>query len=406
MKVLLINKFYHMAGGAERYVFEWEKILRARGHEVVVFSMEHPRNAASDYARCFVSHVDFGAGGPVERLRAAARSVFSFEARRKVREMLWETRPDMAHVHSYCYQLTPSILGPLRDAGVPVVQTAHEYYHACANQHLYDFRSNRICERCRRSRLAPFWTRCVKGSLTASAAAFGAKLVDDVLGLSRGGIDCVVAPSAFMRDKMIEFGWPARRVVRVPNFVDAASAIEGAGPGEYILFLGRLVAHKGAGTLLRAAERLPQVPMKIAGSGPMEEELQRFASGRGLDNVEFLGFRDGHELKALVAGSRAVAIPSEWHENASIAVLESMAAARCVVASDVGGVSEQVRHGQEGLLFPMGDVNALVARLRRVWDNPEEAVTLGGRGRRRVMTRFSPMTHYRHMMRLFRGLLP
>ena len=406
MKVLLVNKYYHMSGGAERCVFEWEKLLRAHGHEVAVFSMQHPQNAPCAQAEWFVEQVDFARElGPWARLRAAGRSVFSVEARRKLRGLLRATRPDIAHVHSYCYQLTPSIFLPLRDAGVPVVQTAHEYYHTCANQRLVDGRTQAICERCRRCRFSPLWTRCVKGSLAASGAAVAAKLADDLSGWSRRGIACVVAPSGFMRAKVIEAGWPARRVVHVPNYVDTASVRASRRRGDYVLFLGRLVRHKGPMAVLHAAEKLGDVPVKLAGDGPMSAELRAFVRERGLANVEFLGFRDGDALRRTVEHCRCVVVPSEWYENASIAILEAMAAARPVVAADIGGIGEQVRHEREGLLFRPGDVAGLVACLRRLWDNPDDAVALGVGGRRRVETVFSPETHYRSMMSLFRGLL-
>lgn len=406
MKVLLINKFYYPSGGAERYVFDWEQALRDRGHEVAVFSMQHPRNAPSAQAPWFVSRVDFSeAHGPTARLRTGLRSIYSFEARRRLRGLLREVRPDIAHVHSYCYQLTPSIFAPLRQAGVPVVQTAHEYYHACANQRLYDGRRFQICERCPREHWAPVRARCVKGSLSASLAAWTAKALDDRLGLSRRGIDLLVAPSAFMRAKTIEAGWPEDRVAHVPNFVDVNAIRPADGPGRYVVFVGRLVRHKGPLALLRAAEQLRDVPVKIVGEGPMMSELRAFVAERGLSHVDLAGFREGEDLRRLVAESRAVVAPSEWYENASLVVLEAMAAARAVMASDIGGVGEQVRHEQEGLLFPAGDLGGLVAGVRRLWDNPREAVALGRRGRDRVEAMFSADVHYRRMMALFRGLL-
>ena len=406
MKVLLINKFYFPSGGAERCVFEWERALRERGHETAVFSMAHPRNAAGPQSPWFVSRVDFtGAGGPLGRFRAAVRSVYSREARRKLRALVGEVRPDVAHVHSYCYQLTPSVFDPLREAGIPVVQTAHEYYHVCANQRLLNSRTSAICEQCRTTGLAPLWTRCVKGSLAASAAACAAKTVDRVLGMSRRGIDRVVTPSAFMRNKMIEFGQRAERIVHVPNFVDTDDIQAAPGPGSHVLFVGRLVRHKGPLTLLRAAAQLRDVPIKFVGDGPLSDELRAAAQEQGLDNVEFSGFLQGSELRRAVADSRAVVVPSEWYENASLVVLEAMAAARAVVASDIGGIGEQVRHEQEGLLFRPGDVEGLVACLRRLWDNPEEAASLGRKGRARAESLFSVETHYQSLMALFQELL-
>jgi glycosyltransferase involved in cell wall biosynthesis len=406
MRVLLVNKFYYLAGGAERYVFEWQRLLHSRGHETAVFSMRHPRNAPSPYFRWFVSEVDFAApGGALGRLRAAAKAIYSFEARARLRDLLRHWRPDVAHVHSYCYQLTPSIFGALRDADVPVAQTAHEYYHVCANQHLYDAAADRVCERCRRGRLAMLSARCVKASAAATAAAWAARMVDDGLRLSRWGIRAVIAPSRFMRSRLVAAGWPQSRVTHVPNFVDTDAIRPVSSPGDYMLFVGRLVGHKGVRTLLEAAAHLPHVPLKIAGDGPLMDEAQACARRLGRGDVEFAGFRDGEDLRRLVAGSRAVVTPSEWYENAPLVILEAMAAGRAVIASDIGGIGEQVRHGREGLLFPAGDAQALVACMHCLWDNPSEAVSLGAQGRRRAEEAFSAAEHYRRVMRVFRGML-
>src|SRR3989304_10055480 len=119
MKVLLINKFYFLSGGAERYLYEWEKLLRLHGHDVIVFSMRHPDNRPCKQERFFVREVSFGTGLTLsDKLRAALHSIWSYEAARNLRAMLKEEgRPDIAHLHSFVYQLTPSILEPLSELG-------------------------------------------------------------------------------------------------------------------------------------------------------------------------------------------------------------------------------------------------------------------------------------------------
>ena len=243
MKVLLINKFYHLNGGAERHLLEWQKLLLAHGHQVSIFSMKDPRNRPSPQEPYFIDPVRFdGPLTPPQKLRAAAHSIWCRQAARRIEALLAaEGPPDIAHLHSFVYQLTPSILGPLARRGVPIVQSCHEYAHVCVNQHLYNQRTDRPCEEClRRGRLAPLWTRCMKGSFAASATAVAAGLADSLLGRSRTRIRRFFAVSDFMRAELIRGGLPADRVFHVPNFIDPASIPPADGAGEYLLFLGRL----------------------------------------------------------------------------------------------------------------------------------------------------------------------
>ena len=404
MRVLLINKFYHLSGGAERYVFEWQKILRARGHDVMVFSMHHPRNEHCREERFFVDQVrfatDLSAG---EKLSVALHSVWSREATQKMRALLKSERaPDIAHLHSFMFQLTPSILEPLRQRGVPIVQTCHEYAYVCVNQHLYNHRTNNICEAClRRGRLSPLRARCIKGSFAASATGVLAGLFDTFLGRSATRIRRFLTPSAFMQSKMVQGGLPASRVFHVPNFVDVSTIHPSDSAGDYILFLGRLVAHKGIMTFLKAAESVPDVPCKIAGDGPLTDQVRAAISCRNLENVELLGFCEGPQLWEIIRKSRVVVVPSEWFENGPLAVLEAMAAARPVIATRIAGIPEMVEHGCEGILFEPGSAEALAEAMALLWQYPDRARYMGRLGRRKVETRYNPDVHYDTVMSHF-----
>ena len=406
MRILLVNKFYRASGGAERYVQLWRRLLEERGHTVIPFAMQDPRNWPTPYERFFARPISFNEGAPLRRrLAAAPRSVFSLDARRRIAALLRAVRPDVAHVHSYCYQLTPSILGPLRRAGVPVIQTAHEYKHACANQHLYDPRTGRICEACRGGRwYAPAVRRCIKGSLPASIAGCIEHAADRLIGMSRRGIGRVVAPSAFLRRKLIAFGCPGRWIVCVPNFVFPEDFSPRRRAEPYFLFLGRLVRHKGVATLLEAVRQAPAVRLVVAGDGPERPAAQNLASACG-GRVEWKGFLDGAPLRSLLERCLAVVVPSQWYENCPYAVLEAMASGRAVVASRIGGIPELVEDGATGLLFEPGDCAGLVERLRRLWDDRSLAAQLGRAGRRRVEALYAPDAHYRRMMGVIRGVM-
>ena len=408
MKVLLINKFYYLSGGAERYVFEWEKLLRAHGHQVLVFSMRDPRNRPCAQERFFADPVRFDTALPAgDKLRAAAHSVWSRDAGRRLEALLRaEGTPDIAHLHSFMYQLTPAVLRPLIERGVPLVQTCHEYFHICVNQHLYNHRIDRICEAClRHGRLAPLWTRCIKGSLAASAAGCAAGLADAFLGRTRDHIQRFFAVGEFMRGKLIEGGLPPRRVVRMPNFVDAQSIAPGDGPGDYILFLGRLVPQKGIGTFLRAAGLSAGIPCKIAGGGALEPDVRRRIAQDGLTHVEALGHLESDVLCEIVRRARAVVVPSEWYEPFPLAILEAMAARRPVIATAIAGPAEMVSHREDGLLFEPGDAAGLAGAMQELWQDPSAAMEMGRRGREKVVNWYNPRDHYERLIGHFREVV-
>ena len=278
MKILLINKFYYLSGGAERYLLEWERLLRSRGHDVMIFSMRHPANFPSRQERFFLDRVRFDADQPpAARLRAAAHAIWSREAEARLRAMLRsEGTPDLAHLQSFMYQLTPSVLAPLAARGVPIVQTCHDYAHVCVNQHLYNHRVNRICEEClRHGRLAPLWTRCMKGSVAASAAGCAAGCSDALFGRTRETIRRFIVPGEFMRRKLIAGGMPSP--ARLP-----CSAFHPPGLDRSLASSGRLHPLPGPPRAGKGNLDLPQsggVPARR----PLQGRRDRRAGGGGAD---------------------------------------------------------------------------------------------------------------------------
>ena len=162
---------------------------------------------------------------------------------------------------------------------------------------------------------------------------------------------------------------------------------------------GRLTAEKGVATALEAA-RLAGVPIVIAGTGPLSDSLAaRFPE------VSFVGLLGQEELRHLLGTATAVVVPSQWFENASMSVLEAMAAGVPVVASRIGGIPEQVIDGREGLLVPPGDVDALAAAMARLWTEPELATAMGARARQTVRERFSPSAHVSGLVDIYQNAI-
>lgn len=409
MKILLVNKFFHPAGGAERYARLWTRVLEERGHTVIPFAMKHPLNTTTPYSKYFVERRRFfdsdadneNRAGRLNKIRAAFGAIYSVEAARKIDALIHDERPDAAHVNSYCYQLTGSILPLLKNSGIPVIQTAHEYKHICANQRLYDMNAGEICEACDNGRwYAPLLRRCLRGSFAASATACVESALDRLMNLSRKNIDCVISPSDFMRRKMLQFGFVNPPIEHVTNLIFAEDFRADLTAEPYFLYAGRLVAHKGVQTLIEAVGRIPGARLLIAGDGPLGDEVERAAQLSPAE-VKTLGFQNETELRDLMEKCRAAVVPSEWYENCPYAVLEPMAAGRAVVASRIGGIPELVDDGVTGLLFQPGNVDDLVAKLTRLWQDRKFARELGRSGIRKVQRLHDPEMHYNKLMDIF-----
>ena len=108
----------------------------------------------------------------------------------------------------------------------------------------------------------------------------------------------------------------------------------------------------------------------------------------------------------MVANSRFTVTPSVWYENAPLSVLESFAAARAVIGSNIGGIPEIIEDGLSGHLVPPGDAQALADRMLTLWREPDTAIAMGERAFEMVKERFSPEKYLRSLVDLYQSLLP
>ena len=184
---------------------------------------------------------------------------------------------------------------------------------------------------------------CYQGSVAASGVLAGSLQLHRTIG-SFDRVDLFAAISGFVRATHIRAGFPADRITVKPNF--AWPSRRRRGPGEYFLFLGRLVPEKGVATLLRAWARI-DTELVIAGDGPDAPQLRAQAPS----NVRFLGPVESARVVDLLTRARAVVVPSVWYEAAGKVVLEAYAAGVPVLASRIGALPEFVEHGTTGLLL-------------------------------------------------------
>ena len=401
--LLSINNYYYHRGGAETVFLEHNRMFGEAGWRVVPFAMQHPKNYETRWSDSFVSEIELGSSySPWQTVAKAAQAVYSFEARRKIQDLIARVGPDICHAHNIYHHLSPSILPVIRQAQVPLVMTLHDLKLACPAYSMLSH--DGICERCRGGRFYNVVAhRCMKGSLALSGLVMVETYLHRLLGSYVKNVDRFVVPSHFHRNKFVEWGYPAEKFTYIPNFVDAQHVQPEYLPGARFLYFGRLSREKGLTSLIRGAAQAG-VPLDIAGRGPLEEELRHLVAEVGAD-VRFLGFLQGEDLSKAISGAWATVVPSECYENAPLSILEAYAHGKVVIGSSFGGIPELVIPDETGLIFSGGSVTALAEALARVAALTSSRLqAMGKRGRALVIEEFSPQRYVERMSELYASL--
>jgi glycosyltransferase involved in cell wall biosynthesis len=405
MKILFCNKYNFPFSGTEVYLFELMELLQSHGHEVALFSAANAHGAHSQFEEHLVPHIDFKtARGFWLRTKLAAHAIYSHQVREELRKVLAAFRPDVAHVRNIYHHLSPSIFWELRSQSVPVLYHLNDFKITCPSYNLVAH--GRHCDRCRGGH---FWhvltSGCYKGRGGSSAVLAAEAYLHKLLGTYIKCVDRFLAPSHFVRNKLIKNGFDGGKIDVLYHFQrlpeQAPPEAEGGAP---ILYFGRLSSEKGLIDLLYAMRTLPQVRLQIAGDGPQRTELERTAEELRLGNVQFLGHLPSTALQESIAFARFTVLPSLAYETLGKTILESYAQSRPVLATDLGSRRELVLDGKTGLLYPPGDRNRLAATIAYLYGHPRLAARMGAAGRELVRTQHSPEKHYEALMSLYADL--
>ena len=394
MRILYCNKYNFRFSGTEVYLFDAMEMMRRKGNETALFSMLDPRGEPTPYDHHFIKHIDFKRQAFARRALLALRASYSFEARRKLRGIIREFRPDLAHVRNIYHHLTPSILWELKARNIPVVYHMNDFKILCPSYNMVS-RQGQACEKCSGGSFFNVVQQgCYAGGTAAAMVlAFEAYLHRWLRTYDRC-VDVILAPSCFVKQKLIQNGWNPRRVEVLPHFQEAPEQVlPHPGATGFVLYLGRISREKGVSDVLAAAEALPNLKFVIAGTGPQLGELQTVAEVRNLLNVSFMGHVSGEKLCGLIAQSQFTVFPSHAYETMGKSILESYAHARAVIASDLGSRRELVEDGETGVLYHVGDTRQLVAAIRFLAARPQLADRMGVAGRERVLARHSATEH-------------
>jgi glycosyltransferase involved in cell wall biosynthesis len=326
------------------------------------------------------------------RVRAFFSGVYSGRSRRAMRRLLDEQRPDVVHVNNVYPLISPSILVECRRAGVPVVMSVRNHRLVCPNG--LHFSRGEVCERCVGGREYACVLRNCEGDLFKSIGYALRSTVARTWRLFHNGVTLFAVLSPFQRERLIAAGFPAERIVVLPNMIHSNGAVDPAPLGDYVAYVGRVSPEKGVETLVAAAARCPDIPFKIAGSTDRMPHLTSSAPS----NVAFLGHLDGPSLDAVYRASRVVVLPSTCLETFGLPLAEAMSHGKPVVASRIGGLPSIVHNNVTGLLAEPGDASDLAEKIRALWEQPELCRAMGQAGRAKTLGEYSPDRYYERLM--------
>ncbi|MDR1919532.1 MAG: glycosyltransferase [Tannerellaceae bacterium] len=369
MKILQINKYFYHKGGAETVFFNTMHLLEQYGHSVIPFSLKSELNQPSPYASYFVDYPELSEAGFWTKLRHVPSFVYNREAARQLDRLLEREKPDLAHIHLMFNSFSASILPVLKRHGVPVVMSIHDHRLICPAYSFTDGKGQ-VCERCLKGR--SYWhcvsKRCSHGNLPNSLLLAADSYFRKYILSPEDYIERFIFVAAFAQAKHSRVSQKIRDKSTVLfNFTPLEKAR--AEKEDYLLYFGRISEEKGLPVLMKAMENLPEVKLKIVGTGPLLEALRQQAT----PNVEFLGFKSGEELEGYIKKARFIILPSVCYENGPMVVVEAYTLGTPAIGSRIGGIPEYILDRQSGFLFEPGSAASLQAAIGQALSLTEPA---------------------------------
>jgi glycosyltransferase involved in cell wall biosynthesis len=347
MRILLINRKHFIDGGADRVYLNTGKLLEDNGHNVAYFSTVNDKNLYTDYNKYFIDNIKPRQGTLLSKIQTVKKYLYNDEVFVKLKKLIKDFKPDVAHIHLFYGALSSSILYTLKDNRIPIVITIHDYRLLCPVNSMLD-KQGHICEKCINDRFYNcIVKRCSEGNIFQStvvtAEAYMRKFLVDPLKY----IDHFIFVSQFSKDKHISFNNRYKeKSSHLYNFSDSFENPKVI-KGDYLFYYGRLSKEKGVLNLINSVKKTNS-KLIIAGDGPQRELVLNEI--RGFSNIEYVGFQSGAELNDLIVKSSFIVVPSEWYENNPMTIVESFFLGKPVIGSNIGGIPELLTNNT-GFIF-------------------------------------------------------
>jgi glycosyltransferase involved in cell wall biosynthesis len=383
MKFLIAHNRYRYPGGEDVVFCREGELLRSAGHEVVEYVREN---------------TEIPDDGFLGKAITGIRTLWAWDTARELQSILRKERPELVHFHNTFPLISPAAYYACKAEGVPIVQSLHNPRILCPAATLY--RNGRTCEDCLGRSVA--WPgvvhACYCGSFSQTAVVAGMLALHRYLGTWQDTVDAYIVFTEFFRQKFIAGGIPREKIFVKPHFLNTDPGMKQK-LGDYALFLGRLVPQKGVLTLLKAWQHLKHIPLRIAGEGQLEQEVQRLKQHN--PSISTTGHLTPEGCLELIKGARFLIWPSEGYETFGLVAIEAFACGTPVIASKSGAVSEIVEDGKTGLHFEAGNAEDLADKVEGFWNHPHELETMGRAARLEFENKYRAPANYVALMRIY-----
>jgi len=370
MRILIVNDFASINGGASRVALTSAIGLARAGHDVQVFAGSGPIEPKLLEAGVKVTCLDRPVFQQRPALAALREGLWDKSARERFSEVLSEYDPkdSIVHVHTNRDVLSASVPALAIERGYPVVYTCHEYFLGCPYGAFFDLRLGVRCPE--RGGSFGCWTRPCNGSAVHKKVwSMTRSVMHERAGIP-GKIRDFIFVSDFSQQILEPYVPRTARQHRVNNPVDVEeTSPKEFAPGEHFLFVGALAKGKNPIGAARAAADAG-CDVAYVGRGELESEL------RAEPNVDVRGWQSQDQLICAFRAARALLFVPIWPETQGLVVYEAAAQGLPSIVVDDCAAAEFVLANEAGIVVPQGSQRALAEAMRR-FQSPDEAARLG-----------------------------
>ena len=385
--VLVIHNRYLEPGGEDSVVNAEVNLLRRNGHRVLQYVRHNREIAQLSNAR---------------KLLLPLTTTWDYESYWELRSLIRQERPAIAHCHNLLPLLSPAAYYACATEGIPIVQTVHNYRLVCPGGNF--FRNGAQCDDCHGSLIKAALRGCYHDSWRQTSVVALMLGALRALGTWQKRVASYIAPSEFCRTMLDQHGLPAHKIVVKPHFAPEILP-QKHGLGDYAIFVGRLSEEKGILQLLRAWRTLPQIPLVVVGSGPMEQAARRLVQESAARNVTFAGQLRHDETLKRIREARFLVAPSRCYETFGLTVLEAMTCGVPAIVARAGALRELVSDQRTGFHVDVDDPEQLTGAIRRAWLRALETREMGRAARHHCIEHYSPEGNYRKLTAIYGAAL-
>jgi glycosyltransferase involved in cell wall biosynthesis len=392
MKILMVHNYYQQRGGEYQVFHDECLLLKAHGHDVITYTRHN--DEIKEYSLW-------------RKAWLAKQTVWATDSVADLQALLQKEKPDIVHFHNTFPLISPAVYHVCQKMDIPVVQTLHNYRLLCVGATFY--RDNRVCEEClgKRVPLPGFVNRCYRGSWLQSGVVAGMLTFHRVIRTWQELVDAYIVLTAFSREKFIEGGIPAEKIVVKPNFLypDPDPDHIKTAEEDYYVFVGRFAPEKGIYVLINAWQIIASLPLRMVGDGPLLEETRKKVKEDKTACIKIMGRQTHEKTLELIQQAKALIIPSRWYEGFPKVILEALAAGVPVIASNLGSLGELVEGKGVGLTFPPGDHEALARVVKWFHEHTEEIERMKEKACQTYQGEYNSENNYQQLIKIYQDVV-